>query len=203
MAKKTLSNPHLVELGHDQSFEYVTLSHCWGQQQIITTTKNTPTSRLQSVPWEWLSKTFQDAIHITDKLGYRHIWVDSLCMIQDDRLDWEMESKKMRSIYQNSIFTIAASKSANGDSGCFTPTPGLTGDELYHPFTKFPTGINWRLPLMHMGKSMPLRLEYKFYEREWLFSRRAWTLQEELLSACVIYHGPNEILWQCNTTFNC
>lgn len=50
----------LFELGHGQSLEYVTLSHCWRQKQIITTTENTLTSRLQSIPWAGLSKTFQE-----------------------------------------------------------------------------------------------------------------------------------------------
>ncbi|KAH6675899.1 heterokaryon incompatibility protein-domain-containing protein [Halenospora varia] len=129
-------HPYLFELGYGQSLEYVTLSHCWGQKQIITTTKTTLASRLQ--------------IYITHKLGYRYIWIDSLCIIQDDELDWQTESKNMASTYQNSVFTIAASKSANGNGGCFTSTPGLIGEELYHPYIDAPTGINWRQSLMHL-----------------------------------------------------
>jgi Heterokaryon incompatibility protein (HET) len=185
-------------LGHSQTVEYATLSHCWGQEQIITTTKNTFKSRQRGIPWECLSKTFREAIYITHKLGYRYIWIDSLCIIQDDKLDWEIESKKMASTYQNSVFTIAASKSADGNGGCFTSTPGLTGEEPYHS-----DGLSWRVPLPHVYEPPPRWHGFDSSEYEWPLILRAWTLQEELLSSRVIYYGPYELLWQCSTTFNC
>jgi len=62
---------------------------------IITTTKNTLAEHLRKIPWENLSKTFQDALTITHELGYQYIWIDSLCIVQDDKFDWETESKNM------------------------------------------------------------------------------------------------------------
>jgi hypothetical protein len=141
--------PHLVELAQGEDVDYVTLSHCWGAKQIITTTQETPRSRLAAIPWKDLSRTFQDAIIITNNLGYRYIWIDSLCIIQNDHQDWELESKNMASIYQNSILTIAASKSKDGDGGCFASTPDLPGNEVPHPYTKSPTRIFYRRQLGH------------------------------------------------------
>jgi len=63
--------------------------------QIITTTKNTLAEHLRQISWGKLSKTFQDALTITYELGYQYIWIDSLCIVQDDRSDWETESKNM------------------------------------------------------------------------------------------------------------
>ncbi|PMD58705.1 HET-domain-containing protein, partial [Hyaloscypha bicolor E] len=53
---------------------YTTLSHCWGQNQ----THLSEPCNLTKIPIWKLSKTYQDAIVITQKLGIRYIWIDSL-----------------------------------------------------------------------------------------------------------------------------
>jgi hypothetical protein len=60
---------------------YICLSHCWGLEQIITTTRSTLEERMKAVEWTSLSKTFQDAIALTRALGFRYIWIDSLCIV--------------------------------------------------------------------------------------------------------------------------
>ena len=79
----------------NQIGNYATLSHCWGKTQIITTTTATLESRKKGIGYNQLSKTFQDAVVITHELGLRYIWIDSLCILQDDLSDWETESKNM------------------------------------------------------------------------------------------------------------
>lgn len=64
---------------------YVTLSHCWGAFQPLTTTKATLAERQEGIDWDALPKTFQEAIKLTRILGIRYIWIDSLCIVQDDR----------------------------------------------------------------------------------------------------------------------
>jgi Heterokaryon incompatibility protein (HET) len=64
-----------------------------------------------------LPANFRDAIHIARKLCVRYIWIDSLCIIQDSRLDWEIESKTMGNVYQNAILTIAAAVSERSTDG--------------------------------------------------------------------------------------
>jgi Heterokaryon incompatibility protein (HET) len=98
---------------------YLTLSHCWGKAHIITTMTETKEERIKGIPWSSLSKTFQDAITITRHLGFRYIWIDSLCIIQNDKYDWEMEAAKMALVYKGSQLTIAATSSKDGNGGCF------------------------------------------------------------------------------------
>jgi hypothetical protein len=203
--QEDLFQPHLVETAQIQDVDYVALSHCWGRKQIITTTKETLRSRLVAISWKELSKTFQDAIIITNNLGYRYLWVDSLCIIQNDHQDWELESKNMASIYQNSILTIAAGKSKDGDGGCFTSTTDLPGKEVLHPYTKSPTGIYYRRQLAHsLHHLQPLNHQTeRSGDIDWPLCQRAWTFQEELLSTRLLYYGPEEIVWQCNTILCC
>lgn len=76
--------PRLVEPGA-QADRYIALSHCWGNGRHFTTETTNIQERLKGMRWELLPKTFQDAISITRKLGIQYLWIDSLCILQDDR----------------------------------------------------------------------------------------------------------------------
>jgi hypothetical protein len=80
----------------DSKAYYVDFSHCWGSglPALQTTIKNRRTME-QDVPWSSLLKTFQDAVLVSLHLGIRYIWTDSLCIIQDDLVDWESECTGM------------------------------------------------------------------------------------------------------------
>lgn len=99
--------------------EYLTLSHCWGQKHFTTLTRESFHSFLCEIPTDLLTKTFKDAIAITRKLGFRYIWIDSLCIFQGDLSDWRAESALMANVYGNSTLNIAAADAPDGDTGCF------------------------------------------------------------------------------------
>jgi len=94
---------------------YVALSHCWGPttQLPITTTVSTLENRMQRIKFSHLSQTFQDAVKLVKQLGQHYLWIDSLCIIQDDKTDWAIEAAAMAAVYGNSIFTIFALSSQN------------------------------------------------------------------------------------------
>jgi hypothetical protein len=48
---------------------YLTLSYCWGQTDVATTTKKTLSQYKTSIPLDVLAKTIQDALVITKSLG--------------------------------------------------------------------------------------------------------------------------------------
>jgi len=56
----------------------------WGDSGRCTTTTSNLRDRLIGIPWNELAKTFQDAVTITRQIGVRFLWIDSLCIIQDD-----------------------------------------------------------------------------------------------------------------------
>jgi len=64
--------------------KYITLSHCWGPLPHFTTTSHNLADRLHGIRLADLPKTFRDAVAITRALGVRYLWIDSLCIIQDD-----------------------------------------------------------------------------------------------------------------------
>ncbi|KAH8642870.1 HET-domain-containing protein [Alternaria alternata] len=58
---------------------YACLSHCWGGQSVIQTTARTLEQFTTNLPWEELPQTFQDAIQFAHGLGFKYLWIDSLC----------------------------------------------------------------------------------------------------------------------------
>jgi hypothetical protein len=80
------TNPRLY-ISEGEKQQYAALSHCWGPSQLLTTNTATISDRQKGINWQDLPKTFRDAIKICHILGIRYIWIDSLCIIQDDRYD--------------------------------------------------------------------------------------------------------------------
>jgi Heterokaryon incompatibility protein (HET) len=115
--KKGLS----VRLCHSDSLprdtEYVSLSHCWGKVPFFTLTQDKLQQLERSIPIQQLPMAFQDAIRITYDLGFRYIWIDSLCIIQDSRDDWRKESLAMDRVYLNGVLNLAATGYRNGQEG--------------------------------------------------------------------------------------
>ncbi|KAK0707780.1 heterokaryon incompatibility protein-domain-containing protein, partial [Lasiosphaeris hirsuta] len=168
--------------------QYTALSHRWGGKSPLTTTRTNLDDHKQRIPAQKLPKTFRDAIELTRRLGIRYIWIDSLCIVQDDAGDWAAESKQMGTIYERSYLTIAATSSVDGDGGLFQ-------DTAVHDHVKFPCGsgpghmyfTNYyppsEIPMVDMELG-PL-------------NTRGWVFQERLLSRRILHFMPAQLYWEC------
>jgi Heterokaryon incompatibility protein (HET) len=98
--------PRLIHVNETFHQPYVTLSHCWGpaDKRPTRTTKATLHLHLIEIPLEELPPTFQDAIVVCRRLNIQFIWIDSLCIIQDDEDDWRQQSGIMGLIYEQALF---------------------------------------------------------------------------------------------------
>ena len=171
---------------------YIALSHCWGLQHIITTTSKTMGERMNDIPLSFLSKTFQDAVYLSTKLSVQYLWIDSLCIIQDSKEDWERESSKMGLVYQNAVLTIAATAASNGTVGCFVPRPPARIQPIKIRYDSEKGNgnvyINSRAPNLDEDLDQsPL-------------NKRAWTLQERLLSKRILHCCEGQLYWECQTS---
>jgi len=115
---------------------YTALSHRWGAKHPLTTITANLEEHQRRIPLEKLPQTFQDAIELTRRLGIRYIWIDSLCIVQDDASDWADESKQMGTIYERSYLTIAATSAPDGDGGLFRGGNGR--HDQHGGYLKFP-----------------------------------------------------------------
>jgi hypothetical protein len=97
---------------------YVALSHCWGTSHRIVTKRQNLKAHKQGINVAQLPATFQHSVEITRLLGLRYLWIDSLCIVQDDEQDWEREAAKMGDVYANAYLSIAVDSSTDDSSGC-------------------------------------------------------------------------------------
>lgn len=101
---------------------YIALSHCWGElsddhkRQFCTTDDNI-NARLKEFSFSKLPKTFQDAVQVTRQLGIDYLWIDSLCIIQWNKEDWQRESRRMEDVFASAYCTIAAATAVNSNAG--------------------------------------------------------------------------------------
>ncbi|MCJ1354708.1 MAG: hypothetical protein MMC33_004697 [Icmadophila ericetorum] len=81
------------------------------------------------IPLSERSQTIQDAILASCELNCRYLWIDALCIIQDDAKDWAAEASKMRDVYRNSWITLIAEAANNTAQGFLRGRPR---DESVH-----------------------------------------------------------------------
>ncbi|KAL4862398.1 heterokaryon incompatibility protein-domain-containing protein [Aspergillus spectabilis] len=192
-----------LETTEGKTGTYVCLSHCWGDaNQIHTQTHTTNIAEYHDfIAWSDLPKTFQDAVILTRRLGINHLWIDSLCIIQNSKLDWEAESVKMGEIYQSSYLTIAASASAQSSDGCFSET---VADHCFlirepdHPDVYVGVRDCQGAGSINLKKDK----EYSFKAHFPLFTR-AWVYQERMLSRRILLCNKCEFQVSCQAGEPC
>lgn len=170
--------------------DYACLSYCWGGLQPIvnSTTRKSPPEGW-TISLHELPKTFRDAIHVLRRLGYRYVWIDSLCIIQDDLDDKEREINQMPHIYKGSSLTLCASTARSCDEGFIEP-------RLEHSEFQLPVSLS-------DNKTGTIYLDRILWFQppiEEPLGTRAWALQERLLSPRVIEYGWRTVRWNCFCT---
>jgi len=110
-----------LEDGNGRRDQYVALTYRWGSAKLTKTLLANKADYESAIPLNEISKTIQDAIAMTRKLGYRYLWVDSLCIIQNSPEDWKEEASRMAATCENTTITLSASASESADSGLFYP----------------------------------------------------------------------------------
>jgi hypothetical protein len=106
-----------------RSGNYLTLSHCLGDTHYRSyqTRKSSLRENGRGIPWPAFSKTFQDAVLITRQLGYRFLWIDSICIVQGNTQGCEAELAQIAEVYSYYDLNLAAAVPSDGRGGCMIP----------------------------------------------------------------------------------
>jgi hypothetical protein len=158
---------------------------------------------LTGIPWDTLPATFQDAIDFTRRLGLQYIWIDSICIIQDDAKDWSKQSSLMADIYQNAYVTLCATASSSDDGGLYLSTPQYWIPRSI-PVRKR-DGVEYEIQIRHemAERHFPPYLDAARTTKEFPLLTRAWTYQERLLSPRLVYFTAGEVMWECSEVSAC
>ena len=117
-----LSMVRILETQFRPGERYIALSHCWGKptdeekKRYCTTPQNYP-ERLKGFSTNNLPRTFRDAIDVVRALGLQFLWIDAVCIIQDDEGDWNKESAMMKDVFSSAYCTIAVDSAKGWTDG--------------------------------------------------------------------------------------
>ncbi|KAE9366547.1 HET-domain-containing protein [Stipitochalara longipes BDJ] len=184
-----------------QILTWCSLSYVWGGDQPVKTTKSTLKDHYAGIQLSRLPPTLQDAVRVCGGLNISHLWVDSLCIIQDDPEDLVGELAVMPHIYQYASVTISAACASSVEEGFLHNRPIYYRDQP-------PTGILYRnladqeeiaMAIYPSNRSM----HFVNVDHLDLIEARGWTYQERILSPRLLLYSSQELLWYCRMCKRC
>ncbi|KAH7123634.1 heterokaryon incompatibility protein-domain-containing protein [Dendryphion nanum] len=209
---------------------YSTLSHCWGGALHTRLLKGNLEEFKQGIKCSKLLRVYQEAIDGAIRLGVRYLWIDSLCIVQDDKDDWFKEAALMFDIYRYASFNIGATGAADGNGQCFVNhDSNLLGPCLLDTKAKVESTAVKAKPRLRdrifkkMSKNesvtasntstTPINPETTWHvveENFWTerlhrqaLNTRAWVLQERMTAPRMVHFGRDQIYWECHELHAC
>ncbi|KAH6697191.1 heterokaryon incompatibility protein-domain-containing protein [Plectosphaerella plurivora] len=168
--------------------EYVALSYCWGTSGQLTTTTGNIAAHRRGIPFADVPLTQRQAAAATRKLGMRYLWVDALCIVQDDKDDWGREAPQMGLIYHNASVTIAAAGSSSSAGGLFHQRTARPAP-VSVPYQSS-TGERTML-IAPLGDGFVEALDHS------VWNSRGWVYQERILSRRIVEFSTSQIFFEC------
>jgi hypothetical protein len=194
---------------------YIALSYMWGGvHQLLMTTENGAELSLPSSLqryWSNIPAVIQDAIHFVAALGERYLWVDSLCIVQNDVKIKHHQILQMGSIYNGALACLVGAVGSDAASGLVGVRPHTRAPEQKRPqyedvylINPGPDGYTSlrkpqdNSPFIKLEKRLKARqldLNNRLLKSE--YSSRGWTYQERILSRRCIYFMENMVYYHC------
>ncbi|KAI0845135.1 HET-domain-containing protein [Daldinia vernicosa] len=179
---------------------YWTLSHRWGDaDEMPRLLKDTESQLRKGVrldklpPINGMWPTFRDAALLVKRLGYRYIWIDSLCIFQDSDSEWQREASTMIDIYRHSYCNISAGFASYNpaNNGLFRRRE-LCERHLYPAVVNIDAQLWWAWCIPNWNdqvETVPL-------------NKRGWVVQERFLATRTIHFAGNQVFWECLEDIN-
>ncbi|KAK5995646.1 hypothetical protein PT974_04062 [Cladobotryum mycophilum] len=186
-----------------ESMPYIALSYCWGLESpaepYLKTTKDTFSQHQLGIPTSIMPATLRDLVFLARRLGIRYLWIDALCIIQGDPVDWENEAAAMFSVYRNAHLTVVAAAGDSSHSGFLSRTK--VEPYAIVPFQSRKKGIRvsgtYLLSSLDDVRTWDADLPTHVRTRTW--ATRGWTFQEDIMSTRVLYFDDKTSFFRCQT----
>jgi hypothetical protein len=176
---------------------YITLSHRWNEATEECKTKIANYDDRLGGTFDELPPLFQNIFLIAQKLGIQYVWIDSLCIVQDDIADWKREAPKMAQYYQFSTLSVAGTE-PSPELGLFDQFP-----DHYQPWSRL-TRLPYRDSERQLSgwfyvyrRKTSLHEEYEKTIKNSKILQRGWIVQEWILSRRLLWYTPVGIYFEC------
>jgi len=190
--------------GSTREIKYAALSYCWGsaedaRRQMKTTVSSFERLRIE-MPFKELAAATRDAVEVCIALGISYLWVDALCIIQDNAEDWQRESTRMKAVYAGAYVTICAA---------FTKSCHESFIQIGRPFARLNFASSLRPSIrgtIYLEPSGGVQVDHGMNMNPW--RTRGWTFQEGHMSRRMVVFGKSRVyaaidgLWTDETGFS-
>jgi hypothetical protein len=203
----------LVEFTESRNYgSYTALSYVWGTRPTLRLLRSNRSAFLENIAYEDLPKTMQDAVRATCALGANNLWIDALCIVQDDDTDKEIELPHMNEYYQHASAVISASGASDAHMGFLADQPSKS--EIYAKarartvFTHAEFGdVPYRIPFRtSVGiTTCILDIQPSLYNHDAEpINKRGWTLQESALAKrLLVFPSVGGLIARCEKGVRC
>ncbi|OCL02861.1 HET-domain-containing protein [Glonium stellatum] len=184
-----------------QAARYVALSYTWPSSQHLVLTKASLQDMFQQDALQTrigeLPGTIQDAIHCAKDLCFRYLWIDALCIIQDDDAHKAHHLPQMDHVYGAAVLTIIAAYPVPHSSlDLCKGLPGYRTSRTEEPEERLIREVKG-LHLTHPSSNLEEVLKVTRWDK------RSWTFQEGLLSRRSLYFTHAQTYFQCSCNVFC
>jgi hypothetical protein len=178
----------LQETSRMEAKRYAALSYCWGGPQEVRTNLDSYRQHATRINIGDLPDSIQGAVFVAIELGLEYIWIDALCIIQDDTADRDIELALMPSIYSQATVTISASRASSVKDGFVQGRNAHIERAFKLPYQCSNGDIGSVIFFPQILRPIePL-------------DQRGWALQEKLLSTKILDYGTLQTRWICRET---
>ncbi|KJA18230.1 hypothetical protein HYPSUDRAFT_205488 [Hypholoma sublateritium FD-334 SS-4] len=177
-----------------RSCQYAALSYVWGQAQPFWSSRSNivqlekPGALVLPENHDKIPLTIRDAILVVKELGMRYLWVDSLCIIQDDG-DRMQTIEKIHVVFGASALTITAASGVNANAGL----PGVHAG----------TDRSQLIVEIQPGFRLVLRPTKQNYTSASMYYTRGWMFQEQSLAKRNLIFIGGQVSYTCTMSNEC
>lgn len=177
---------------------YATFTHCYGpDDEGIKLLESTVRHLSSQQPLSALPQSYRDACAVLGQLGLSHIWIERLCVIQDNQADQQAHQDKLlrRDILSNGFCGIGDAGSGSSSSGLFTKLdrgPLAPDVFLFQPRADAPPSPHVLLKDITTDKLRAFRCEP--------ISESVQALRDRLLVSRMVYFGSQMLFWECHAS---
>jgi hypothetical protein len=194
--------------GLPKDLSYLALSYCWGSGRSLCTTSETVKSFRDGIDFGIVPAVLLDAAEVTRKLGEEYIWIDRLCIQQDDPVDWQQHALIMARIYEQAELTIAAVTSSSVHESFLRP------EDKEPRCERASRAVPWPSKGKEQFGAIRIRVRPKSSDIGYWSSKggqrlipidpypldcRGWTYQERYLAQRSVRYEPHQVVWECST----
>lgn len=180
---------------------YVALSYVWGQgKNLVTTTDNLKALQKPGAldgDTVHIPRTVQDAMTLTSLVGESHLWVDALCIVQNDEVEKPQQIKIMDSIYSLATFTIVAAAGDHADFGIPGVPGGTVRRQLEQKSVRICSSVSILASQPTFWDVLDVPMTKSDLRRANTWNSRAWTFQERILSRRSLIFVNESVHFSC------